>query len=120
MGGASADVSLRATARDLLRARRDPYAVDSIWLARPIAGLVSTAAGLLGVTFLPFAPPTAAIGTAGWAVAAAIVVCTFAGAARLFDARREGAVDPLYPLTYPGIAPNTGMIWLGRGGGCPP
>src|SRR3954470_805061 len=119
MGGASADVSLRATARDLLRARRDPYAVDSIWLARRIAGLVSTAAGLLGVTFLPFAPPTAAIGTAGWAVAAAIVVCTFAGAARLFDARREVTFDQLYALSYLGIASNMAMIWLAGGGQSP-
>src|SRR4051812_2029169 len=119
MGGASADVSLRATARDLLRARKDPYAVDSIWLARRIAGLVSTVTGLLGLTFLPLAPPTAAVGAAGWAVAAAIVVCTFAGAARLFDARREVTFDQLYALSYLGIASNVAMIWL-SGGGQPP
>jgi diguanylate cyclase (GGDEF)-like protein len=119
MGGATTDVSLRATARDLLRARRDPYAVDSIWLARRIAGLVSTVTGLLGLTFLPFAPPTAAIGAAGWVVAAAIVVCTFAGARGLFDARREVTFDQLYALSYLGIASNAGMIWLAGGGQSP-
>jgi len=119
MGGASTDVSLRATARDLLRARKDPYAADSIWLARRIAGLVSTLTGLLGLTFLPFAPPTAAIGAAGWVVAAGIVACTFAGAGRLFDGRHDVTFDQLYALSYLGIASNVAIIWLAGGGHSP-
>src|SRR4051812_50051036 len=103
MGGASADVSLRATARDLLRAREDPYAVDSIWLARRIAGLVSTVTGLLGLTLLPFAPPTAAIGTAGGGVGAALVVCPLARGRRPFDPPPGGTLEPPRALRYLGI-----------------
>src|SRR3954468_18415777 len=116
MPGGTTDVSLRAIARDLLRPREDPYAADDIWLARRIAGLVSTLTGLLGAVFLAMDPPTAAIGLAGWAVAAAMLIAGFAGAARLFDARRAVTFDQLYALSYLGIGSVVGMVWLSGGG----
>ena len=119
MGGVPAQISLRATARSLLRRRKDPYAADDVYLARRIAGLVSAITGLLGVAFMPFAPPTEAIGVAGWAVAAAIAVGTFAGAARLFDARRPVTFDQIYLLSYLGIASVLAMTWLAGGGAAP-
>ena len=119
MGGGPVQISLTATARSLLRRREDPYAADDVNLARRIAGLVAAITGLLGVAFLPFAPPTEAIGAAGWAIAAAIVAGTFGGAARLFDARRPVTFDQIYLLSYLGIASNAAMIWLAGGGQSP-
>ena len=119
MGGVTGQISLRATARGLLRRREDPYAADDVFLARRIAGLVATITGLLGVAFLPFAPPTEAVGAGGWAVGAAIVVATFAGAARLFDVRQHVTFDQIYALSYLGIASVVAMTWLAGGGESP-
>jgi diguanylate cyclase (GGDEF)-like protein len=116
---AATGVSLRAIARGLLRPREDPYAADDIWLARRIAGLVSTITGLMGVAFLALDPPTAAIGSAGWAGAAVIVAGTVGGAARLLDARQAVTFDQLYALSYLGILATVGMIWLAGAGDSP-
>jgi diguanylate cyclase (GGDEF)-like protein len=119
MGGVTAQISLRATARGLLRRREDPYAADDLGMARRIAGLVAALTGLLGVAFMPFAPPTAAIGAAGWAMGAAVVVGAFAGSARLFDTRQRVTFDQLYLLSYLGIASVVAMSWLSGGGASP-
>jgi len=117
--GVTTAVSLRATARNLLRHRDDPYAADDIWLARRIAGLVLTLTGLLGLAFLPVAPPTAVVGPLGWAVAAGIVVGTFTGAVRVFDRTRPVSFAELYALSYLGIASNVAMTGLSGGGESP-
>jgi diguanylate cyclase (GGDEF)-like protein len=116
MPARSSEISLRVLARGLLRERTDPYAADDISLARRIAGLNCLLTALLGAAFLPLDPPTTAIGTAGWGVAAGILLAAAAGAWHLLDTRRPVTFDQLYGLSFGGIASILGLTWLAGGG----
>jgi diguanylate cyclase (GGDEF)-like protein len=110
------EISFRTLARDLLRRREDPYAADDKGIARRIAGVVSCVTALMGIAFMPLDPPTAAIGSAGWAVAAAIAIGFGVGARRLFDMRQNVSWNELTGLSYLGIASVLAMTWLAGGG----
>ena len=93
----------------------DPYAGADHANAVRITALVWSLSGLLTAIFLPFGEPTEAIGGAGWAVAAAIVLSQLAGGGIL--RRRGGSISFgwLLVITYVGLAQIAIMVWLSGG-----
>src|SRR5437764_5497742 len=79
--------------RYLLRRREDPYAGADLDLARRMAAALYVIGADAVLVILPLAPPTKAIGGAGWAVGIAVVLCCFAGAARLRRAPARVSVN---------------------------
>jgi diguanylate cyclase (GGDEF)-like protein len=72
-----------AILRHLFARRPDPYAGADLDNARRLGSALLVIATVITVALLPFAPPDEAIGGAGWAVAAAIVVLSLLGARRI-------------------------------------
>lgn len=62
-----------------MRPRRSDYAGADVRQARRITALLSFLAGITAVVTLPLSPPTAAFGSAGWLLAAGVVLAFFAG-----------------------------------------
>ena len=66
------------------RRREDPYAGADMARAARLAGVLWVLGAVVVAALLPVAPPTAAIGPAGWIVAAAIIVGSLLAAVRAF------------------------------------
>jgi diguanylate cyclase (GGDEF)-like protein len=118
-GIAKTATSPRAALRKLIDAAGerggDPYAGADHANAVRITALLWSLCGVLTAIFLPLAAPTEAIGGAGWAVAAAIVISQLGGGAML--RRRGGSVSFgwLLAITYFGLAQIAVMVWLSGG-----
>jgi diguanylate cyclase (GGDEF)-like protein len=56
----------------------DPYAGGDIDLARRLGQMLATASTMIALVIMPFAPPTAAIGHAGWFVCGGLVLISVA------------------------------------------
>jgi diguanylate cyclase (GGDEF)-like protein len=100
-----------AAARQAFAKGGEPYAGGDIVLARKLDGIITAAGTAVGLILLPFAPPTAAIGNAGWFVAAlvALVGC----GSTVFD-RRTGGRDwnAMLAWNYVGVAQIAAIQWL--------
>src|ERR1051325_3548605 len=101
-----------AAIRQAFARRDDVYAGGDILLARRLDGIITAAGTAVALMLLPFAPPTAALGNAGWAVAALIGVVS--GASSLFDRLKSGGRtwDTLLAWNYFGVAQITAIQWL--------
>src|SRR5688500_16408521 len=66
------------------RRREDPYAGADMARATRLAGVLWVLGAVVVVSLLPVAPPTEAIGPAGWTAAALIVVGALLAAVRAF------------------------------------
>jgi len=66
--------SLRAILNEAFARRDDPYAGGDLDLARRLGQVLATASTLIALALLPLAPPTAAIGRAGWLVGGGLVL----------------------------------------------
>jgi diguanylate cyclase (GGDEF)-like protein len=105
--------------RALFARSDDPYAGADLALAHRLVALMWTLGGLLAVAFVPFAPPTAALGQAGWLVFCPVVACSFAIARFI----RRGGPHATYPImlvcSYVGLAQLAVVQWLSGGHGSP-
>ncbi|HEX8123701.1 MAG TPA: GGDEF domain-containing protein [Solirubrobacteraceae bacterium] len=95
----------------------DPYAGADPPTARRLGALLWLIASGLGALLLPLSPPDAAIGGAGWVVAA-LVIAAGIGCARHM-ARHEISWDMLLATSYIGVAQVALMQWLAGGYGVP-
>ena len=93
--------------------RPDPYAGADVQAARRLIPLLAGLGALLAAAFLPMAPPTAAIGDGGWAVAAALIAVELAVVVRM--RRRAPSFDALLALAYGGVAGVALLEWLAGG-----
>jgi diguanylate cyclase (GGDEF)-like protein len=111
-------------AREIIRGMRsvrrrdvDPYAGADQANAGRILALLWLLSGALTLAFFPLDPPTEAIGSAGWAVAGAVVVASVAGALRLLRRDPPLGFNDLLALSYLGLAQVALLQWLGGGVG---
>jgi len=95
----------------------DPYAGGDRTNAGRILALLWLLSALLTLAFLPFDPPTEAIGAGGWFVAGLIVMASVVGARHLL--RRSPPLDfnDLLALSYLGLVQVAILVWLGGGSG---
>ena len=105
--------------RDVLRAlfaRRDnPYAGADLSSARRIDTLLWGSSAILALALLPLAPPTDAVGAAGWPVALGFVVAALGAAAWARDDRRRVTFNQLLAVSY-GLLVGVGvLVWLAGG-----
>ena len=100
---------------DALSERDDPYAGADRPNAVRIVALILTLTGLLTAVYLPFDHPTGEIGSAGWVVAAAVIVVALVAGRRLRQRGGDLSFDALLAITYGGIAATALMTWISGG-----
>ncbi|MFN2615737.1 MAG: GGDEF domain-containing protein [Thermoleophilaceae bacterium] len=103
--------------RRLFAKKEDPYAGADLANAKRYAGFVWVSAGLIALGLLPFAPPTAQIGPAGWAVVALLLTGSAFRTWLLFRPNSRIDFDGLYAGSYSGLAAVALMVWLTGGQG---
>jgi diguanylate cyclase (GGDEF)-like protein len=111
--GPSSDVL--SAARELVRPSRDPYAGADLGTARRLAGFVLAVGTLIGLAFMPLAPPTAAIGSLGWVIAGLLVIV--AALRSIFLLRTSWGVtfNHLLALNFGWLAGVAGLEYLAGG-----
>jgi diguanylate cyclase (GGDEF)-like protein len=97
--------------RGLLRQPRNPYAGADLANARRLVGVLSVLSGVLAAAYLGFGPPTAAVGAAGWAIAAVVIVAEVM-ILPLVLARRALSFPALLAVSYAGLASIALLNWL--------
>lgn len=110
---------VRRALRDLARAPADRAAPTEIAAARRIDALVWASAALVSLVYLALAPPSVALGAAGWPLAAAAIATGLWWARRLLDRGRAVTYDHLLLASYVGVAALAGVGWLAGGAGAP-
>jgi hypothetical protein len=70
---------------------------------------------VLTAAFLPMAPPDDPLGTAGWAVAGAIVIAELIVVRRLAQPQREASFNELLVVAYGAVAGVAVLEWLAGG-----
>jgi diguanylate cyclase (GGDEF)-like protein len=100
----------------LLRKQANPYAGADLANARRLVGVLSVLSGLLAGAYLGFGQPTAAIGGAGWAVAA-FVIAGQVVVLPLLLVRRPPSFGGLLAISYAGFAAVALLNWLMLGDG---
>jgi diguanylate cyclase (GGDEF)-like protein len=93
----------------------DPYAGADRSNAGRIVALLWLLSAALTLGFLPFDPPTDAIGPAGWPVAGAVVAVSVVGALRLLRREPPLGFNDLLALSYLGLGQVALLQWLGGG-----
>ena len=84
-----------------------------------LVGVLAALSGLLTLAYLAFAPPTEAIGSAGWAIAGALTLAEGACGAALLRGRWRPGFNGLLLLSYLGLSSVALMVWLAGGTGTP-
>lgn len=110
---------LRRALAELTSASGDPYLGASLTAARRLSAATWAATAGLALLFLPFAPPTEAVGPAGWALAAVIVLAAAGSALRLLDRERAIGFNQLLAGAYAGVLAIAVLQWLAGGRGLP-
>jgi diguanylate cyclase (GGDEF)-like protein len=114
MGGASARL---AVLRGLFAAREDPYAGADLGNAKRLGSTMWLIGAVIAAVLLPFAPPTAALGNPGWAIACILVAISLVGIHRV---RSEAAgFDDLLVFVYATAAQIALTQWLAGGWSAP-
>ena len=108
--------ALRAV-RSFYARRDEPYAGADLDTARRLGGVVWLLSAAILVLLLPFHPPTEAIGDAGWAVAAAVLVLGVVGQRAAQRSRRTHY--ELLLKSYTAVAAIAVVQWLAGGFGPP-
>src|SRR3954462_15238352 len=94
-------VNRRAIRRAFAR-EDDPYAGADATAARRLRPLAVALSTLLTLAFLPMMPPTDALGNAGWAIAAALILGQLATIRWLADRTKEATFNQLLGVAYAG------------------
>jgi serine phosphatase RsbU (regulator of sigma subunit)/anti-sigma regulatory factor (Ser/Thr protein kinase) len=110
----SARVDRRAIRRAFAR-EDDPYAGADATAARRLVPLLVALCTLLTLAFLPMMPPTDALGNAGWAVAAALILGQLATIRWLVDRTKEATFNQLLVVAYAGVGGVVVLEWLAGG-----
>jgi diguanylate cyclase (GGDEF)-like protein len=105
----------RSHVRTLFARREDPYRGVDFNAARRLGGLLWVGAAVAATLLLALAPPTAAIGRSGWAVAGVIVALALAGAVRLLRFGERVGPNELFATTLGGVAMIATLEWLAGG-----
>jgi diguanylate cyclase (GGDEF)-like protein len=105
-------MGLVAAIREAFARREDPYAGGDIALARRLDGLLTITGTVVALMLIPLAPPTHAIGNAGWFVAGAVALV--GGASTIYDRVKPGGRTWVAMLAwnYVGVAQITVVQWL--------
>jgi diguanylate cyclase (GGDEF)-like protein len=105
--------------RHLFRRRAVPYAGFDLDRSKRLGGVLWLAGAAGVLILLPLAPPTAAIGSAGWLVAAGVVGgCALTALIMLMRPERVGA-GALLATSYAAVAMIAVLEWLAGGHGTP-
>ena len=113
-GGAGSGVR-REGVRRLFARGGNPYAGADLPNGRRMLALLWVLSSLLIAVFLPAAPPTEHLGTAGWVVAGALVLAGPIGARWLLDPKRSVHFDQLLAVSYAGVVQVALIAWLAAG-----
>lgn len=92
----------------------DPYAGADLGAARRLVPLLVVLSTLLALAFLPMMPPTQAIGDAGWAIAAALLVAQLVAVRRLARPEHPATPNALLAVAYGGVAGVALLEWLAQ------
>jgi diguanylate cyclase (GGDEF)-like protein len=109
----------RGSLRRLFEKTDDPYAGADLARAKRLGAFLWVAGTAVAAALLPFAPPTEAVGEAGWIAAAAIILVCLAGAWRLGRQAERVTLDELLFTSYAGLAQIALLEWLAGGQGSP-
>src|SRR4051794_6216546 len=101
--------------REHFRKMDDPYAGADRDRAVRLSGALWVLGALLVVALLPVSPPTEAVGSAGWVIAAVTVVGAFAAAARCFFAKDRVGHNELLATSYAALVSVATIEWLAGG-----
>jgi hypothetical protein len=115
MSEAQRPVSRLAILRASFRRSDDPYAGADLSAARRIGALLAALSAVLACAFGPMSPPTAMIGTAGWAVLALFVAGCGAAVWWLAGASHSVTFNQLLAISYAGVAGVAVLEWLAGG-----
>ncbi|HEY7632345.1 MAG TPA: GGDEF domain-containing protein, partial [Thermoleophilaceae bacterium] len=101
-----------AVIRQAFARREDPYAGGDIALACRLDGILTAAGTVVALMLIPLAPPTVAIGAAGWLVAAAVALMS--GASSVYDRVKAGGRNwnTLLAWNYVGVVQIGIVQWL--------
>lgn len=102
-----------------VRASRDPFAPMNLGYAKLVAGFLWTAGALVALAMAPLAPPTVALGTAGWAVAAVLAAVGAFIAIRRFDSARSATPYEMLVTGFVAVAIIATLEWLAGGRSSP-
>jgi diguanylate cyclase (GGDEF)-like protein len=100
--------------RALFKKRDDPYAGADMEATRRMGALLAIAGTAIFAIVLPFAPPTNAIGDAGWAVAVAFAASSLVLARWLLRGTRW-SFNAILAVSYLGVAQVALLVWLSGG-----
>jgi diguanylate cyclase (GGDEF)-like protein len=101
------------------RRREDPYAGADLERSARLASAMRMFGALLACVAFPMAPPTHAIGAAGWAIAVALVLGSLASAARTAVASRSISHNELLAYSYVTLGGVATIEWLAGGRASP-
>ena len=101
--------------RDLLARRSDPYGGMDLEPCRRVGGVCWGFGGVVSVLLMLVAPPTGAIGHAGWYVALSVTAISFLGAFVLLRRGSRVGFGGLLFCSYVGIAQIAIVEWLAGG-----
>src|SRR4051812_14983142 len=105
----------RLAIRRAFKREADPYAGADAPAARRLVPLLVALSTLLTVAFLPMMPPTDALGNAGWAVAAALILGQLATIRWLADRTKDATFNQLLVVAYAGVGGVVLLEWLAGG-----
>jgi diguanylate cyclase (GGDEF)-like protein len=118
MAGRAHAAAVRGTLRALFARREDPYAGADLANACRIFALLTVLVTVLELGFLPFEPPTDALGAAGWPLAALAIAVPLAIVRRLMKGG-HGSFSGLLMFGFLGVAQIALLQWLAGGAGGP-
>jgi diguanylate cyclase (GGDEF)-like protein len=106
-------VSRLGALRRLPRDNETFYAISDMNTARRMGAVLWIFGAVIVVALLPVWPPTGRIGSAGWAVAAAIVVVSLLAAVPLLRVPEQVTPDALLSMSFAAIALLMLLVWIG-------
>src|SRR5690349_17354948 len=115
----SADTTPGAGLRGHFRRREDPYAGADLERSARLASAMRVFGALLACVAFPLAPPTQAIGAAGWLIAGGLVVASVVSAVRTSLERAHVSHHELLAYSYITLAGVSTIEWLAGGRSSP-
>jgi diguanylate cyclase (GGDEF)-like protein len=99
----------------LLGEEANTYAGADHLNAVRLVALLAALSGLLTLAYFAFDPPTDSLGSAGWAIAGALVAASLFAAARLLRHEPQPGFAALLGLSYLGLGAVALLVWLAGG-----
>jgi diguanylate cyclase (GGDEF)-like protein len=113
--GSGAGKGKGTSARAIFARREDPYAGGDIALALRLGSVIGAAMTIAALLALPLAPPTEAIGPAGWLVAAGLLLVSGASVLAMRRCQAHISWDRLLAMSYVGVVQVAVAQWLAGG-----